>query len=112
MDGVVWAALVTALGALAVAGFGWWANRKHGLPSSVEKVIRDERKIYEQTLVDKDTRRQQELDAERQARGDDKDECMLQIGRLTDAIIDRDVIIAQLHRRLGLPLPHPTDPRS
>lgn len=108
----MWAALVTALGALAVAAFGWWANRTHGLPSTIENAIRDERKLYEQTLEDKVARLQRELDDERAERATDKTECMEQIERLAESIVDRDIIIAQLHRRLGLPKPDITDPRT
>jgi hypothetical protein len=112
VDGIVWAALVTALGALAVAVFGWWANRAAGVPSQVQQAVRQERKLYEQALERKAKRLEEELNVERTERARASQECEDRVNKLTDALIERDVIIARLHQRLGLPRPHVVDPRS
>lgn len=100
MDGIVWAALITALGALAVAIFGWYVNRSHGLPSGVATAIRSE--LHEQ--IDLQLEKIERLEA-------DKTQCERQISSLGDALVERDIIIAALHRKLGLDPPKLKDPR-
>lgn len=101
MDASVIVAIVTALGALAVAVVGYVVNRRLGVPNAVQQTIREERKLYEKSLEDKASRLEAELDTEREARQADKAECLLQINRLADMVVDRDLIIERLQARVG-----------
>ena len=112
MDGVAWAALFTSLGAIAVAGIGWYAQRRAGLPSELGQKIRDE---LEATIASRDrkiTRLEGELTEERTQREADGAACGRKIEALTDALLERDLVIAALHRRLGMVPPHMVDPRA
>lgn len=112
MEGVVWAALVTSIGAAAVALFGFWVNRRAGVPDALGKAIRAELEASIEAATRKATRLEAELDEERAARMTASAACDERVSRLVDAIIERDLIISSLHVRLGLPPPHAIDPRG
>ena len=111
MEGVAVAALITAVGAVVVAGLGWYVQQSHGLPSDITKSIRAELEKAIEIEQSKSTRLESELTAEKLARIEAERECQAQITRLAAAIVDRDVVIDELHRRLGLPTPQRMDPR-
>ena len=99
------------------AGFGWWVQRKQGLPSSFALTIRGELEAANAALRSKAERLSAELAEERGLREEAGKACDEQIAtlqehveRLTEAIVDRDLVISVLHRRLGLQPPKLDDP--
>lgn len=76
----------------------------------MQKAIRDETEKYESTLEGKVTRLENELATEKADRANDKEECGQRIDDLIDGMIERDLVIAGLHRRLGIPPPTTTTP--
>lgn len=112
MEGVVWAALITALSALAVAVGGWYVNRSHGLPSGTAVAIRAELDELVESQKGKITRLTADLDEEKAGRQNDKVECLRKIASLGDALLERDIIIQSLYRRLGLDPPVLSDPHA
>lgn len=112
MNTAVWAALVTSVGAMVVAAFGWWVQRKQGLPSAFALTIRAELEAANKSLEAKAHRLELELAEEVRNRDLFKTDCEGRIERLTVALVDRDLVINELYRRQGLPAPHLTDPRA
>lgn len=112
MDPGVIAAMVTAAAAVLIAGGGWWANRRLNLPSNVQTLIRQETGNYVTALEQKVDRLENELSTERAERKTEADACSSKIQALVEGIVERDLVIASLHRRMGLAEPHVTDPRS
>lgn len=101
MDGTLAAAIVTAIGTVVVATVGYLVNRRLGVPDGIQKTIRDERKLYEQTLEAKVTRLEAELATEKAGREADKAECLERLDRLADDLADRSLVVAALQRRVA-----------
>lgn len=105
-------ALVTAVSAVLIAGGGWWANRRLRLPSNVQTLIRQETSNYVNALEQKVGRLETELHTERTEREAEAKSCQARIEGLVEGIVERDLVIASLHRRLKLPAPQVSDLRA
>ncbi len=112
MDGAVVVAIITSVAALLTAIVGWLLQRSHGLPSTFAVQIRAELEAANKSLEGKADRLEQELINERGARATDKRTCDARIASLSEALVERDLVIRELYRRLGLPEPQITDPRA
>ena len=112
MDPAIIVALITSVGALGVAGVGFWTNRRLGLPSALQRSLREE---METSIASRDRRIQTletSLGDERRERSEMAAACERRIEDLTSAIVERDLIINDLYRRMGLPKPTVSDPRE
>ena len=106
------AAIATATSAVLIAVGGWWANRRLRLPSNVQTLIRQETSNYVTALEQKVARLEHDLATERSEREAEALSCGQRIEALVEGIVERDLVIASLHKRLRLPEPHVSDPRA